>query len=64
MYIKSIEATKENIVINYPTLYISKQSNNSVNIQKIILSGSQNLEINNTVNLYIDPEFEVNLIKR
>ena len=63
MYIKNINITQENITIYYPTLYISNSSNNSVNIKQITLSGNQNLEKNNTVQLITEPNFTLNLVR-
>jgi hypothetical protein len=63
MYIKNINITQENVIIYYPTLYISSSSNNSINIRQITLSGNQNLEKNNTIELITEPKFILNLIK-
>jgi hypothetical protein len=63
MYIKNINITQENITIYYPTLYISSSSNNSINIRQITLSGNQNLEKNNTIELITEPKFILNLTK-
>jgi hypothetical protein len=63
MYIKNINITQENITIYYPTLYVSSSSNNSINIRQITLSGNQNLEKNNTIELITEPKFILNLIK-
>ena len=63
MYIKNINITQENVIIYYPTLYISSSSNNSINIRQITLSGNQNLEKNNTIELITEAKFILNLIK-
>ena len=63
MYIKDVELTQENLIVYYPTLYISN-SDTIVNINQIIITGSQNLQTNNKVTLFTEKNPVLSLIKQ
>lgn len=63
MYISDINLTKENLIIYYPSLYISDYTTKIVNINQTILTGFQNLEKNNSITIVQENNIIINLIK-
>ena len=63
IYIKNIELKQENLIIYYPTAYISDYSTNTVKINQTIISASQNLEKNNSILLFTEKNNILNLTK-